>query len=177
MKKLILNRNKGTLFWITGLSGSGKTSIAKEIFPSIKKRFGPTILISGDQIREIFKLKKYNTSSRLEYGLSFSKLAKFITDQNINIILNVIGMYNAVRKKNKTTIRNYIEIYIEADLKKVIKIGKKKIYKHNKKNIVGKDIKAELPKRPNIIIKNDFSKNIKDISSELIKKINNIVKK
>ena len=86
-------------------------------------------------------------------------------------------MYNAVRKKNKTTIRNYIEIYIEADLKKVIKIGKKKIYKHNKKNIVGKDIKAELPKRPNIIIKNDFSKNIKDISSELIKKINNIVKK
>ena len=55
MKKLILNRNKGILFWITGLSGSGKTSIAKEIFPSIKKKFGPTILISGDQIREIFK--------------------------------------------------------------------------------------------------------------------------
>jgi len=177
MKKLILNRNKGILFWITGLSGSGKTSIAKEIFPSIKKKFGPTILISGDQIREIFKLKKYDASSRLEYGLSFSKLAKFITDQNINIILNVIGMFSAVRKRNKSTIKNYIEIYIETDLKKVIKLDKKKIYKHNKKNIVGKDIKAELPKKPSIIIKNVFNKNIKNLSSELIKKINKVIKK
>ena len=37
MKKK-LNKNKGILFWITGLSGSGKTTIAKNIFPIIKKK-------------------------------------------------------------------------------------------------------------------------------------------
>ena len=36
MKKKI-NSKKGILFWITGLSGSGKTTIAKKIFPTIKK--------------------------------------------------------------------------------------------------------------------------------------------
>lgn len=35
MKKF--KKNKGILFWITGLPGSGKTSIAKEIFPYVKK--------------------------------------------------------------------------------------------------------------------------------------------
>ena len=86
-------------------------------------------------------------------------------------------MFRSVRKRNRSNIKNYIEIYIETDLKKIIKIGKKKTYKNNKKNIVGKDIKAELPKKPNIIIKNDFTKNINQISKELLKKIDNLLKK
>lgn len=33
-----MKKNKGILFWITGLSGSGKTSLAKKIYPTIKKK-------------------------------------------------------------------------------------------------------------------------------------------
>ena len=44
---------KGTLFWITGLSGSGKTTIAKKIKKDIQNLYGPTLLISGDDIRKI----------------------------------------------------------------------------------------------------------------------------
>mgnify|MGYP000954987711 CR=1 FL=1 len=32
--------NKGTLFWVTGFSGSGKTQISKKIYPQIKKKYG-----------------------------------------------------------------------------------------------------------------------------------------
>ena len=42
---------KGILFWITGLSGSGKTSIAKKILPLIRKKYGPTIHLDGDALR------------------------------------------------------------------------------------------------------------------------------
>ena len=52
--------NKGILFWVTGLSGSGKSSIAKKIWPTIKRKFGPTILVNGDDMRSIFKLNKYD---------------------------------------------------------------------------------------------------------------------
>ena len=54
MKKKKLNSSKGILFWITGLSGSGKTSLAKKIKKDISKRYGPTIVISGDNLRKIF---------------------------------------------------------------------------------------------------------------------------
>ena len=50
---------KKYLFWITGLPGSGKTTIAKKIHNKIQNRYGPTIEISGDDLRKIFSLKKY----------------------------------------------------------------------------------------------------------------------
>ena len=50
MKKI--NRNKGILFWITGLSGSGKTTLGIKIKKNINKIYGPTVMISGDDIEK-----------------------------------------------------------------------------------------------------------------------------
>ena len=57
-KKIITNKNKGILFWITGLSGSGKTTISKKIKIKIAKLYGPTLMISGDNLRKMFQFKK-----------------------------------------------------------------------------------------------------------------------
>ena len=74
MKKKKLNSSKGILFWITGLSGSGKTSLAKKIKKDISKRYGPTIVISGDNLRKIFLLNKYDYESRMLNMRSFWNL-------------------------------------------------------------------------------------------------------
>ena len=63
MKRKKINKKKGILFWITGLSGSGKTSLAKKIKKDISKKYGPTIIISGDNLRSIFCLNKYDYKS------------------------------------------------------------------------------------------------------------------
>jgi len=171
MKKIKLDHNKGILFWVTGLSGSGKTSIAKEIKQKISKLYGPTIVISGDDMRKIFGLKKYSPKERLKNAINFSKYSEFITKQKINIIFANIGMFHKARRRNRLKIRNYIEIYIKADIKKIIKIGRKKIYQKYDKDIVGRDIVPELPTSPNIIIHNKFNKSVKVLSNELLKKI------
>jgi adenylylsulfate kinase-like enzyme len=170
MKK---NNKKGILFWITGLSGSGKTKISKEIYPKLKKIYGPTVLFSGDDIRRIFKLRGYSPKDRFEVVMKYCKLAKFITSQNVNVIFAVIGMMDEIRAWNRKNISNYLEIYIKSDLKKIIKKKKKKIYHKNKKYIVGFDIKPEFPKKPDIVLINNFKKDIKAYSKELISKINN----
>ena len=175
MKKKI-NKKKGILFWITGLSGSGKSSVAKKIYPTIEKNFGPTILCSGDDLRLMFNLKKFDRNSRLKYSLSFSKFAKFITNQGINLALNVIAMFEEVRKKNEKEIENYVEIYIKKNLKKVLNKSKKKIYKKYSSNLVGKDIIAQLPKKPLITIENNFNRSLNQISLEALRKINNTLK-
>ena len=84
MKKF--KRNKGILFWITGLSGSGKTSIAEKIKNKIIKKYGPTLTLSGDDLRTIFNYKKFSRKSRIQYALSYSKFCKYITNQNVNVI-------------------------------------------------------------------------------------------
>ena len=125
-KKIYLD--KGILFWVTGLSGSGKTTISRKIKKYIEENYGPTLLVSGDDIRNIFNFKKYTIEERRKLVLKYCKLSKFITDQNINLIFAVVGMMDEVRDWNKKNIKNYIEIFIKTELKKIIKNKKKKIY-------------------------------------------------
>ena len=170
MKKKI-KKNHGILFWITGLSGSGKTHIAKKIKKNISKNYGPTVVISGDELRKIFQLKGYSYNERLKTVMKYCKLSKFLTSQGINVVFAVIGMIDQIRNWNKKNIKNYVEIFINSEIKSIIKKGKKKIYRDFNKNIVGLDIKPELPKKPDIIIRNNFKKNIDELSKELFLKI------
>ncbi len=173
MKK---NKKKGILFWITGLSGSGKTTLGKAIHKDITKLYGPTIMISGDNLRKIFKLNGHKKEERLKLTNSYCQFAKYITNQKINIIFAVVSMFDKPRKWNKQKIKNYVEIYVKSDLKKIIRLRKKKIYhKKNIKNLVGIDIVPEFPKKPNIIINNFFSKSKEKISKELVLKIKKII--
>ena len=169
---MIKNKKKGILFWITGLSGAGKTSISKKIYKKINNEFGKTILINGDDLRKIFQLTGYNYDDRKKIGLQYSKLFKKITDQNINVIFAGVVLIESVRKWNKKNIDNYLEIYLKASIKKIIIKKYKKLY-YRTKNLVGLNIKAELPKKPDIIIYNNFKKSVYEISKRLLKKIQN----
>ena len=54
MKKIKIKKNNGILFFITGLSGAGKTSTSLKIKKYIIKSFGPTIIIHSEKIRKIY---------------------------------------------------------------------------------------------------------------------------
>ena len=175
MKKKI-NKSKGILFWITGLSGSGKTTLGRKIKKDITKIYGPTIMISGDDIRKIFTLKGYEYNDRVAILRKYSLFAKYVTDQKINIILAVVGMIEISRKWNRNNIENYIEIYIKSSIKDIIRLNKKKIY--NKKNpgkLIGIDIRPQYPKNPDITIINSFKSTTDQMSKNLITKINKLL--
>ena len=173
-KKIISNKNKGILFFITGLSGSGKTSIVQKIKKKIFRLYGPTLEVSGDNFRKIFKFNKFTQKARSEYLMNYLVFAKLVTDQKINLIFNLIGMYDRARNWNRKNIENYIEIYIKTDIHKIINFKKKKIYFGNRRHIVGLGIKPEFPKKPHIVINNDFKKTVDELAKELLNKIKNL---
>jgi len=172
---MIKNKKKGILFWLTGLPGAGKTSIANKIINPLNKKFGHTILFNGDDIRKIFELKDYSFIGRKRIGKQYSKLFQKITDQKINVLFAGGVLIEEVRKRNKKNINNYVEIYLQSNQKKIISKNFKKLYLKTK-NLVGLKIKPEYPKNPDIIIHNDFKKSIKKLSEELILKINKKIK-
>ena len=98
--------------------------------------------------------------------------------QKINVIYDTIALLKILRDTNRKKIKNYIEIFIKTDVKKIIKFNKKKkIYKANRKNIVGLDISAEFPINPDIIINNNLQRSFDDICNELFTKIKKIIKR
>lgn len=169
-----IDKKKGILFWITGLSGSGKSEIAQYTIDSIRKKYGPTIIMSGDDLREITGYFKYTKKDRKNFAKTKLKFYKFITDQKINLLFSTISMFEEVRKLNKKNIKNYIEIYVRSDVKQIIKQNKKPLYKKKNEKIWGIGIKPEYPKKPTIVINNDFSKSTKTLAKELVTKIDKI---
>ena len=169
-------KKKGILFWITGLSGSGKTTLAKKLFPYINKKYGLSVHLDGDNLRKILDLHGYSFKDRVSNSKKFTKVAKLLTDQGINVVFSIIGLINKTRSWNKKNIKKYIEIYIKSDLDKIIDKKKKKTYLI-RKNVVGVNIKPQFPKKPDIIIENSFNRSFTNLNHELKTKIKKITKK
>jgi len=167
--------NKTYAIWITGLPGSGKTTIGKLFFKKFEKKFGPTIFVNGDDIRNIFNLKKFDLKSRIDLAMQYSKFFNFIAKQKVNIIFTCVAMFDEVRKFNKKNNKNYIEIYIDAKIKNIISQKRKRLYFTKRKNMIGIDIKAELPKNPHIKIINNFTKSTRLLSDEIYKKFLKVI--
>ena len=175
-KKIKINKKQGIVFWVEGFSGSGKSSILKLVHKRIDKKFGTTINLSGDDLRKLYGYYGYKKSDRIKNSYKFSELLNFLTKKKINVLFSVVGLNHAARKIYKSKIKNFLVTLIDADIRKIIKLGKKKTYK-KKKYILGIDIKPEYPKKPNFIIKNDMQKNLKTLANQyyndIIKKVTN----
>ena len=178
MTKIKIKSKEGIFFWITGLAGSGKSSIARSLYPKIKKLYGPTLIVSGDNLRNIHGFRKYTKKDRLKFSKTKLKFCELILRQRINLVYSTISMFDKVREMNKRKFSNYIEIYIKTDLKKIVKKNKKKIYfRKNMKNIWGVDLRPEFAKKPNIMIVNDFKKPVSFYSNQIFDGLKKIVNK
>ena len=163
--------SKTYLIWITGVSGSGKSTIAKKIIKPLRKIIGPTALFNGDDLRKIFNLNSFEYPDRKKIAYSYSKLSNLLVNQGINVVFATVSMFDDVRNFNRKKNKNkYIEIYIKSPIKKIINNRKKKIY-FSKKKLVGRDIRAEFPKNPDILINNNFEESLHKLSNSILLKI------
>ena len=62
-----INKKYGLVFWIEGFSGSGKSTIAELIKKRIDKKYGKTIVLSGDDLRKILNLHGYSKKERTKF--------------------------------------------------------------------------------------------------------------
>ena len=145
----------GGLIWITGLSGSGKTTIAKEL---VKYYQNKAILIDGDEVRKVLDLSSsgYDYNGRKHVAFTYARLCHLLSEQGFLVICATISMYDEVRQWNKDNNKYYCEIFLDIDEAERKKRDPKKLYANHKNNLInnmaGLDYEIELPKEPDIII-------------------------
>ena len=111
----------GCLYWITGLSGAGKTTISTLLYNYLKKKQDNIFLIDGDKIREVYQNTDYTEEGREKISYMNMRLCKMLTDQGIDVIIAVIGMRDAYREWNRKHIEQYCEIYLEVPMEELIR--------------------------------------------------------
>ena len=106
---------------ITGISGAGKTTLGKKIKNKIELHYGLTLLINGDDLRNIFKLEGYSYNERLNIGYMYLNFLKLITSQNINVIFTVVGLFDKLRKQNRKLFKITMRSLLMRILTKLLK--------------------------------------------------------
>ena len=162
---------KGKVYWITGLSGAGKTSIGKLFFKKIKQEEPNTIFLDGDELRLILNVEpSFSMESRLAVSYVYSKLCNLLANQKLNVVIATISMFEEIRAWNKKNILNYNEVYIKVPMNILIKRDQKNLYskaiKGETNNVIGIDIQFHEPMNPDLICMNDGSKSIQKIAEE-----------
>lgn len=156
-----LQQNSKVL-WLTGLSGSGKSTIARQLEQELfQKGFFPQVL-DGDNIRSgINNNLGFQEADRIENIRRISEVSKLYLHSGIICINSFISPTQAIRAMAKEIIGSddFIEIYINAPLEVCEKRDVKGLYKKARngeiKGFTGIDAPYEAPLNPNLEIKTD----------------------
>jgi adenylylsulfate kinase len=166
------------VLWITGLSGSGKTTISKILFSKLKKKYNNIILLDGDILRTKLKILSHGTfsyNSRKKIGLKYGALCKKYLNKGYFIIIAVMALHKGVHKWNKKNLKNYYDVFLQVPMKELMKRDPKKIYyrykKRQIKNVAGLDLDYDIPKNPTLKIIWKSGASPKKISKRIIKTI------
>ncbi len=116
-------------------------------------------------------MKGFTKQKRLQIGLKYHEFCKKISSSGINVLFDVVCLFEKIRKKNRKYLKNYLEIYIKTDNKILFQRKQKYFYRIKTNNVWGIDIKPEFPKKADIVINNNFKKNTQQLANSLLKKI------
>lgn len=150
---------EGNLYWITGLSGAGKTTIGTKLYNYLKEKKDNVVFLDGDILREVYLNKDYSQEGRRNLTYQHSRLCKMLTKQGIDVVICIIAMYEECREWNRQNIDNYTEIYLKVDIDELIRRDQKQLYSRALRNeipdVMGINMDYEEPENPDIIIKNN----------------------
>jgi len=154
-----LLKQKSSVIWLTGLSGSGKSTIANELSIKLHSQGKLTHILDGDNIRMgLNKDLGFSDDDRKENIRRISEVAKLLTDAGIIVITAFISPFRDERENAKQIIGedNFIEVYIESPLDVCESRDPKGLYKKARtgsiKMFTGIDSPYEEPLTPNIKI-------------------------
>ena len=100
------------IYWFTGQPGAGKTTLAKQL----KDYLHPsnTILVDGDDIRDIFQNKDYSENGRRQNIQKAQDIAQFLNAKGNSVIVSLVSPYKDQRDTFKQN-PNVVEIYVHTD--------------------------------------------------------------
>jgi adenylylsulfate kinase len=157
-KEKLLNQ-KGVCLWLTGLSGSGKTTIAKTISKKLHKKGIITQVLDGDNIRiGINNNLSFSEEDRLENIRRTSEIGKLFVESGIVTICCLVSPTKKMREKAKSIIgaSDFYEIYIATNLPECKKRDTKGLYEKairgEIKNFTGISAPYEKPNSPNLVV-------------------------
>jgi bifunctional enzyme CysN/CysC len=157
--RAVLKGQTAQVLWFTGLSGSGKSTIANLVEKKLHAMGKHTFLLDGDNVRHgLNKDLGFTETDRIENIRRVGEVAKLMTDAGLIVITAFISPFRAERDmvRAMTAPGEFVEVFIDTPLEEAERRDVKGLYKKARagalKNFTGIDSPYEAPDKPEIRI-------------------------
>ena len=170
-----LNFQSPCVVWFTGLSGSGKSTIANILEQKLHTIGKRTYLLDGDNVRHgLNKDLGFTDTDRVENIRRVAEVSKLMVDAGLITLVSFISPFKSERQmaRNLLSSDEFFEIFVNTSLEECEKRDPKGLYKKARagelKNFTGIDSSYEEPENPDLIL-NTSSGNAEQLSDQIIK--------
>jgi bifunctional enzyme CysN/CysC len=155
-----LHGHDAVILWFTGLSGSGKSTIANLVERELHGRGAHTYLLDGDNVRHgLSRDLGFTDADRVENIRRVGEVAKLFVDAGTLVLCSFISPFRAERRMVRELVEEgeFIEIFVDTPLEECIRRDPKGLYARAQagqiKNFTGIDSAYEVPENPEIVVR------------------------
>ena len=169
---------KGFVVWLTGLPGSGKTTISYNLEPKLRALDWPVEILDGDEIRQnLSKGLGFSREDRETHLKRAAYVAKLLSRNGVAVIAAFISPYRNVREYARKETTNFIEVFVKCPLQVCAQRDPKGLYKKAStgqiNNLTGPQDVYEEPLTPDLIVETN-TMNVEASVKMILEKLKNL---
>lgn len=149
-------RSPAPVLWFTGLSGSGKSTIAVRVHEVLAGRGTEVEYIDGDALRELFPTTGFTRDEREEHLRRTGYMASRLAAHGVTVVASFVSPYRESREFIRRLCPGYVEIYVATPLEECERRDVKGLYARARRgeirNFTGIDDPYEAPERPELTL-------------------------
>jgi adenylylsulfate kinase len=144
------------VLWFTGLSGSGKSTIAAQVQRELARRGTDVEYIDGDALREVFPNTGFTRAEREEHLRRTGYMASRLAAHGVTVVASFVSPYNGSREFVRRLCPRFLEIYVATPLEECERRDVKGLYARARRgeirNFTGIDDPYEIPEHPELTL-------------------------
>ncbi len=151
-----------TVTWIIGLSGAGKTTIARELVSQMRADGDNVIMLDGDALREVWGDDLGHTlEDRRRNAWRVSRLCKYLDSQGVHVVASILSMFEETRAWNRANMSRYVEVMLDVPMADLKARDPRGLYRAAAAGeitcVAGVDLPFEPPRRPDLVLRNGLN--------------------
>jgi adenylylsulfate kinase-like enzyme len=167
------NPKSGAVYWITGLPGAGKSTLARALAETLAARGRSVVTLDGDRLRPIVGLRLgFGLADRRAMALTYARLCWEFSNQGHDVVCATVSLVEAARRWARASIPGYREIYLRASAETVAARHPKGLVAAARAgrihNVPGVDLPIEPPDAPEVLIDDQGDRTAEQVAEEVV---------